>query len=117
MARAGISILRRGTWLLSMLRRRRHIVNLLRLIWRLFLDRRVPLYLKGLLVVAVVYVLSPLDFIPAYVLLVIGVVDDFAIILLAANYFLRWAPREVIEDHIQTMDPDFQVAFRRGEAL
>ena len=117
MARAGISIFRRGTWLLSMLRRRRHLINILRLIWRLFLDHRVPIYLKGMLVMAVAYVVSPLDFIPAYLLLAIGVVDDLAIVLLAANYFLRWVPKEVVEDHIKTMEPDFQDAFRRGYAL
>ena len=113
----GNSLIRRGTWLFSLLRRRRHLASLLRLIWRLFVDRRVPFYLKGMLVIAVAYVVSPLDFIPAYLLLALGVVDDLAIVLLSANCFLRWVPRDVIEDHIKTMDPEFQEAFRRGDAL
>lgn len=112
----GTSLLRRGTWLFSLLRRR-HIVSLLRLIWRLFCDRRVPVYLKGILIVALGYVVSPLDFIPAYLLLAIGMIDDLAIVLLSANCFLRWVPRDVLEDHLDTMDPEFQDAFRRGDAL
>jgi uncharacterized membrane protein YkvA (DUF1232 family) len=117
MARLGISLFRRGAWLFSMLRRRRHFVNILRLIWLLFRDPRVPLYLKGMLVLAVAYVLSPFDFIPAPLFLVFGMVDDFAIALMAVNFFLQWAPQDVVNEHMEMMDPEFKEAFRQNKAL
>ena len=117
MARPGISLFRRGAWLFSMLRRRRHFVNILRLIWLLFRDPRVPLHLKGMLVLAIAYVLSPLDFIPASLFLVFGLVDDFAIALMAVNYFLQWAPQDVVDEHMAMMEPAFKEAFRQGQAL
>ena len=117
MARPGFNLLRRGTWLFSMLRRRRHFVSVLNLMWRLIRDRRVPLHLKGMLVLALGYVLSPLDFIPATLLLAFGVVDDLAIVLMAVNYFLQWAPKDVVDEHIETMEPEFKEAFRQGDAI
>ena len=117
MAQPGISLFRRGAWLFSMLRRKGHFVNILRLIWLLFRDPRVPLHLKGILVVAVAYVLSPLDFIPASLFLVFGIVDDFAIVLMAVNFFLRRVPQDVVDEHMELMDPEFKEAFRQGDAL
>jgi uncharacterized membrane protein YkvA (DUF1232 family) len=116
MARPGLRLFRRSAWLFSMLRRRRHFVNILRLIWLLFRDRRVPLSLKGLLVLAIAYVLSPLDFIPASLFLVFGIMDDVAIVLMAVNYFLQWAPQNVVDDHMAMMEPEFKEAFRQGKA-
>ena len=117
MAQPRIRLFRRGAWLFSMLRRKRHFVNILRLIWLLFRDPRVPLHLKGVLVLAIAYVLSPLDFIPASLFLVFGLVDDFAIALIAVNAFLQWAPRDVVDEHIEMMEPEFKEAFRQGKAL
>ncbi|MDH3601790.1 MAG: DUF1232 domain-containing protein [Candidatus Tectomicrobia bacterium] len=117
MARLGISLFRRGAWLFSMLRRKRYIVNILRLLWLLFRDPRVPLHLKGLLVLAIAYVLSPLDFIPASLFLVFGMVDDFAIVLMTVNYFLQRVPQDVVDEHMAMMDPEFKEAFRQGQAL
>jgi uncharacterized membrane protein YkvA (DUF1232 family) len=117
MARLGISLFRRGAWLFSMLRRRRHFVNMLRLLWLLFRDPRVPLHLKGILVLAIAYVLSPFDFIPAPLFLVFGMVDDFAIALMAVNFFLQRAPQDVVDEHIDMMDPEFKAAFRQNKAL
>jgi uncharacterized membrane protein YkvA (DUF1232 family) len=97
MAQLGISLFRRGAWLFSMLRRRRHFVNILRLLWRLFRDPRVPLHLKGIVVLAIAYVVSPFDFIPAPLFLVFGMVDDFAIALMAVNFFLQRAPQGVVD--------------------
>jgi uncharacterized membrane protein YkvA (DUF1232 family) len=49
------SILREALWL---------IPNLLKLLYRLFKDKRVPTAEKALLFGAIVYVISPLDLIP-----------------------------------------------------
>ncbi len=116
MAQTGKNLFLRGGRLWAMVRRLPHLHNLLRLIWRLLLDVRVPLYLKGMLALAVLYVLSPVDFIPATLLLVLGVVDDVAIVLMAATYFLRWCPEDVVAEHVATMAPGFQAAFRQWRA-
>jgi uncharacterized membrane protein YkvA (DUF1232 family) len=116
MAQLGIGLFRRGAWLFSMLRRRRHFANILRLLWRLFRDPRMPLYLKGMLVLAIAYVVSPLDLIPAPLFLVLGMVDDFAIALIAVNFFLQRAPQDVVDEHMERMDPEFKAAFRQNKA-
>jgi uncharacterized membrane protein YkvA (DUF1232 family) len=90
---------------------------MLRLIWLLFRDPRVPLYLKGMLVLAIAYVLSPFDFIPASLFLVLGLVEDFAIALMAVNFFLQRAPQDVVDEHIEMMDPEFKEAFRQSKTL
>ena len=117
MARSGMSLFQRVAWLFSMLRRKRHFVNILRLLWFLFRDPRVPLHLKGILVLAIGYVLSPLDFIPASLFLLFGMVDDFAIVLMAVNYFLHRAPQDVVDEHMNMMDPEFKEAFHQNEPL
>lgn len=44
-----------------------HLRNFARLYWRLFLDRRVPILPEALLVLTVVYVVSPLDVIRDFI--------------------------------------------------
>jgi uncharacterized membrane protein YkvA (DUF1232 family) len=85
---------------------------MVRLIWRLVRDRRVPMYLKGMLGLVVLYVLSPLDLIPVTVALMFGLVDDLAILILGVNWFLRLAPRDAVDDHLKTLPPDFQQSFQ-----
>ena len=68
---------------------------LLRLVWRLFWDRRVPLAAKSLPVLAVVYVLSPLDLIPDIVPAV-GRLDDLLVAALLLLAFIILSPRRVV---------------------
>lgn len=117
MARTGKNALLRSVSWLRLLRRLPHLRHFVRLLWRLIRDRRVPIYLKGLLGIAVLYVLSPLDLIPASVALLFGVVDDFVIVVASVNWFLRRVPRDAVDDHLRTLPPDFQQSFRawRGD--
>lgn len=105
-------MLRSVSWL-RLLRRIPHIRHIVRLIWRLIRDRRVPIYLKGILGFAVAYVFVPVDLIPDWVTLMFGVVDDLAIVMMGVNWFLRLAPQEVVDDHLKTMAPDFQESFQK----
>ena len=77
-----------------------------RLAWRLRRDPRVPRWQKWLPAgLAVAYVVMPLDLIPD-VLLGIGQVDDLGVIglMVAASALLpRFAPREVVEEHLAAM--------------
>ena len=93
---------------IRLVRRLPHLRHMVKLIWGLIRDRRVPIYLKGMLGLAVVYVLSPLDLIPEAVALTLGLVDDLAIVMAGINWFLRLAPRDAVDDHLKTMAPDFQ---------
>ena len=74
------------------------ILSRARLAARLVRDPRVPLFAKALLVLAVLYVLSPMDFIPD-VLPLLGQVDDLAIVSLALEGFLRMCPAPALGFH------------------
>jgi len=63
----------------------------LRLAWRLLREPRVPFLVKMLPVLALFYVVSPLDFIPD-VLPVLGQIDDLGILILSVKLFLRLCP-------------------------
>jgi uncharacterized membrane protein YkvA (DUF1232 family) len=58
----------------------RHLPNFARLYWRLFRDGRVPILPKALLVLTLVYVISPLDIVPDFVP-VTGDMDDVVVVL------------------------------------
>ncbi len=73
-----------------------------RLVWRLLRDRRVPLRLKLIPVVAFIYFISPVNlrllFIP-----VVGVVDGLTVLVLAAGLFLWLCPRTLVQDQLDIM--------------
>ena len=69
--------------------------GLLRFIPRLLFDRRVPLGAKLLLVVAVGYLLSPIDLVPDF-LPIRGRLDDILILLLSLSSLLGTAPKEAL---------------------
>jgi uncharacterized membrane protein YkvA (DUF1232 family) len=71
----------------------------LRLAWRLFQDQRVPWVTKLVPVAAVLYVLSPIDFVPDF-LLGLGQLDDLAILLLALKGFISLSPQSVVDQHL-----------------
>jgi len=104
--------LRSVSWL-RLVRRLPHLRNFVRLLWRLVRDRRVPVYLKGMLGLMILYVLSPFDLIPESVALMFGLIDDFAIVMAGVNWFLRLAPRHVVDAHLKTLAPDFQRSFQQ----
>ena len=74
-----------------------HLPNFARLYWRLFRDRRVPILPKVLLVLTLVYVVSPLDVIPDFIP-VIGEMDDVVVVLSGLWLFIRLCPPEVVRE-------------------
>ena len=74
------------------------IPNLLKLLFRLFKDARVPAAEKALLVGAIVYVISPLDLIPDFIPF-IGEVDDLYLVALVLLRLLNRAPDEALREH------------------
>jgi len=75
----------------------RHLPNFARLYWRLFRDRRVSILPKALLVLTLVYVISPFDLIPDFIP-VIGEMDDVAVVLSVLWLFIRLCPPEVVRE-------------------
>jgi uncharacterized membrane protein YkvA (DUF1232 family) len=65
------------------------------LVRRLRADPRVPWQAKAAVVVAGLWVLSPLDLLPEF-LPVIGPLDDVVVVALALRYAARRVPREVL---------------------
>jgi len=85
----------------------RIILNLpkfIKLYYRLFHDRRVPLHLKLILILALVYVISPIDLIPDWLLPFFGHVDDLIILIASLRYFLRNSPPEVVQEHVERIE-------------
>ncbi len=81
-----------------------HFPGFVRLYWRLFRDRRVPLYLKLILLFTLFYVISPVDLIPEIFNPVLGVADDLALLLIALKYFVKLAPKDVVAEHIESIE-------------
>ncbi len=69
-----------------------------RLAVRLVREPRVPWLTKGIPLLAVLYVASPLDFVPD-VLPVLGEMDDVGIMLIALGIFTRMCTPAVIDYH------------------
>jgi uncharacterized membrane protein YkvA (DUF1232 family) len=72
--------------------------NLVALCWRLLTDGRVSKIEKALVAGAIVYVISPLDFIPDF-LPFVGQVDDVYLVALTLMRLLQSAPADVLRQH------------------
>src|ERR1043166_1511863 len=83
-----------------------HLPNFIKLYWRLFRDRRVPLRAKALLVAAVLYVLDPMDLFPEFLFPFIGTLDDLAVMGLAARWFISLCPPDVVQERVQELSND-----------
>lgn len=70
----------------------------LRLAWRLFWDRNVNASTKIIPLLAVLYVLSPIDILPD-VIPALGVTDDVGVFILALDFFIRSAPDRIVRHH------------------
>lgn len=72
--------------------------NVARLLWGLLRDPRVSRLDRGLFIAAVVYLVSPIDLIPDWIL-VFGQLDDAFVLLLATRRLLSGAELDVIRAH------------------
>jgi len=76
----------------------RALLDQLRLTWRLIRDARVPLWSKAIPVLALAYVLSPLDLIPDFII-GLGQLDDLGILLGAMRLFEAVTPDDLVAEH------------------
>ncbi len=77
------------------------------LTWRLFWDERVSLAAKLIPLATAAYVVSPVDFLPAAVFSVFGVVDDVGVIILGLNAFIWVCPPEIVQEHLRALGAAF----------
>lgn len=80
-----------------------HLPNFVKLYWRLFTDRRVSLLPKAILVMGIAYLLVPTDALFDF-LLPLGLVDDAAVLIIAAKAFMALCPRRIVEEHVRLID-------------
>ncbi len=67
------------------------------LVWRLLFDRRVSWKSKLIPLAVLLYMLSPLDFLPD-VLFPIGIADDVGVLVFGLQFFIQSAPPDVVEE-------------------
>ena len=96
----------------------RNVLNQFKLIFRLMGDRRVNFFAKLVPVGALIYLVSPLDFIS---IPIIGVLDDAAILWLGSYVFTELCPPAVVAEHMQALagnmnDSDIQAEVVDAEA-
>jgi uncharacterized membrane protein YkvA (DUF1232 family) len=77
----------------------------LRLAWRLFRDQRVSFVYKLIPTAALIYILSPIDFLPDW-LIGAGQLDDLTLFVLSVQIFTRICPRAIVESILAGMDGD-----------
>ncbi|MDX1614381.1 MAG: DUF1232 domain-containing protein [Candidatus Promineifilaceae bacterium] len=80
----------------------RELWQQIRLVWFLLRDPEVPLYLKLLPVVAVVYTLVPADLVPD-IFPFLGQLDDITALLVGGKVFIEMAPPHVVARYMQAM--------------
>ena len=70
-----------------------------RIAWKLIRDRRVPLALKALPLVALLYLLLPFDLVRD-ILPLIGLLDDLVVVTSLILAFIILSPKQVVVEHL-----------------
>jgi uncharacterized membrane protein YkvA (DUF1232 family) len=68
------------------------------LTWKLLMDPRVPMWTKAVVLLPLIYVLSPIDIIPD-VFLGLGQLDDIGIVLAGMRFFQSLVPENIVAEH------------------
>ncbi len=85
----------------------------LKLVWRLFLDRRVPAFTKIIPLLAIVYIVSPYDIIGDRIPL-LGQFDDLIVTTILLLLFIAASPNHVVAD--QTIGKKLRDLQKRQES-
>lgn len=84
----------KGIWEIILL-----LPRLIKLVFKLTLDRRVPLRMRVLCALGLTYVLSPIDIVPEAMLGPVALLDDVALLIIILNTLLNQVDPEVVKDH------------------
>ncbi len=71
-----------------------------KLVMRLMNDPRIGFMYKLIPFASLAYLVSPVDFIPAMMVPVIGAADDVAIVLFGFTLFIELCPPAIVDQHI-----------------
>jgi len=71
-----------------------------RLVWRLTFDKRVSIFLRALVPLALLYMISPMDLIRDRLPYGIGRFDDLLVMGLALLFLTKLAPPEIVDEHM-----------------
>ena len=71
-----------------------------RLVWRLTFDKRVSIFLRILVPLSLIYVISPIDLIKDRLPFGIGRFDDLIILGLALLFLTKLAPQNIVDEHM-----------------
>ena len=71
-----------------------------RLVWRLTFDNRVSIFLRILVPLSLIYVISPIDLIKDRLPFGIGRFDDLIILGLALLFLTKLAPQNIVDEHM-----------------
>jgi uncharacterized membrane protein YkvA (DUF1232 family) len=74
-----------------------------RLAWRLLRDSRVPGWVKIIPIGGLLYLISPIDLVPGFMLPGIGQVDDLVLLLLAMKAFVDLSPPGIVREHLEQL--------------
>ena len=80
------------------------VIRFVRLVWRLTFDKRVSIFLRALLPLAILYILSPFDLISDRIP-IIGRFDDLIILGLALLFLTKLAPAHIVDEHMGRTPP------------
>jgi uncharacterized membrane protein YkvA (DUF1232 family) len=78
------------------------LLKQLRLVWLLFRDSRVSLWTKSVLLISLLYLVSPIDLVP--LLPGLGQLDDLGVILLGMTLFVKLCPSELVEYYLYQLE-------------
>jgi len=79
------------------------LIKSFRLAWRLIRDARVSWLIKLIPLAVLIYIVSPIDIIPDFVL-GLGQLDDLTILILGVQLFVLLSPHAVVQQHRDDID-------------
>ena len=75
-----------------------------RLIGRLMRDNRLPIWMRAIPILGLVYLVSPIELLPDVTLLPFGILDDLVVIVICLTVFIAMAPRSIVDEHLSWLD-------------
>ena len=79
------------------------LIKQFKLVWALFTDERISLWAKSIVPISLLYLISPIDFMPD-VILGLGQLDDLGVILLGMTLFVRLCPPEIVDYYLKKLE-------------
>ncbi|MCA9903008.1 MAG: DUF1232 domain-containing protein [Anaerolineae bacterium] len=79
------------------------LIHQIRLTYRLLRDPRVPLWVKAIPFLPLIYLVSPIDILPDFIP-VIGQLDDLTLIVAGMRLFEAMAPEYIAHEHRQAIE-------------